>query len=88
MTPLSDYEEQIRGVNRLRDICITDEMRLACYNQAVYDDMRLESTEYFGLKMAVRSATVMTTVDPIYSSTSVMIIDNDSKASCLCAYNA
>ena len=76
MAPLSDYEEQVRGVNRSYTP-ITEENRLVCYNQTVYDDMRLELVEYFGLTMAVRSSTVPTAINPTYGQTAIKIIDND-----------
>ena len=77
MASLSDYKEQVRGVNRMRDTPITEENRVVCYNQTLYDDMRLELVEHFGLTMAVRSSTVPTAVNPTYGQTAIKIIEND-----------
>ena len=75
MAPLTDYEEQTLTVNGLRSSSITEISRVACYNQTVYCDTRLELTEYFGLGIAVRElSTVGTNVDPIYGQTAVKIL--------------
>ena len=75
MASLSDYE--VQGEKRMRDTPITEENRVVCYNQTVYDDMQLELVEYFGLTMAVRSSTVPTAINPTYGQTAIKIIDND-----------
>ena len=76
MAPLTDYPQQIVGINGLRDSAITETSRVVCYNQTVYCDVQLEETEYFGLAIAVRdSSTVRTDVDPNYGQTAVKIVD-------------
>ena len=79
ISPLTDYEEQIRGINHIRDIVISATRRTVCYNQTIYDDVRLEMTEYAGLTLAVRDATVRTEVPPMYDQVTIQILDNDSK---------
>ena len=71
-------------MNGLRHSAITETSRVICYNQTVYCDVRLESTEYFGLGIAVRgSSTVRTEVDPVYGQTAVKILDgNNSEFTC------
>ena len=62
MAPGTDYEEQIRGINRIRNTVINATTQIICYNQTIYDDMRLEVTEYAGLTLAVRDSSVHTEV--------------------------
>ena len=47
--PMTDYEEQTIGINLIRDTKITATRRIICYNQTIYNDMRLEVSEYTGL---------------------------------------
>ena len=56
-------------------------MRLICYNQPIYDDVRLELDEYAGLTLGVIDilTTVVTNVEPMYDQASVLILDNDSE---------
>ena len=74
MDPLRDYEEQIRG-----DMIINATRRVVCFNQLIYDDIRLEESEYVGLTLAVRDASVRTEVQPMYDQLAIKIIDNDGK---------
>ena len=79
MAPRSDYEEQTPVTNGLRDSSITESSRVVCYNQTVYCDPRLESTEYFGLAISVReSSTVRAEVDSVYGQTAVKILDDSA----------
>ena len=48
---------------------------IICYNQTIYDDIRLEMSEYLGLTLAVND----TYVPPKYSQVAIQILDNDSK---------
>lgn len=75
----SDYEQQILGVNRIRNTVIDATRRVICYNQAIYDDIRLEMTEYVGLTLAVRTATIITEVKSIYDQVAIQIMDEDGK---------
>ena len=79
MAPLADYEEQIRGINRIRNTVMNEMRRIICYNQTIYDDMRLEVSEYVGLTLAVRDSSVRTEVRPLYDQVYIQIVDNDSE---------
>ena len=78
MIRMSDYEQQVLGLNGIRNRIINS-TRVVCYNQPIYDDMRLEAAEYIGLTLAIRDATVFTTVQPIYDQVGIQILDEDSK---------
>ena len=75
----TDYEEQLFGVNRIRDTVINETRRLICYNQTIYNDVRLELSEYAGLALAVREASYHTVVEPMYDQLAIHILDDDSK---------
>ena len=79
MAPLTDYEEQIRGINRIRNTVMNEMRRIICYNQTIYDDDRLEVSEYVGLTLAVRDSSVRTEVQPMYDQVNIQIVDNDSE---------
>ena len=76
MVSMTDYEQQILAFNHMKNTPITEATRLICYNQTIYDDRQVEPVEYIGLTMAIRTSTVMTTVDPAYGQTSIKITDN------------
>ena len=78
MAPRSDYEEQIRFTNRIRNDIINATRRIICYNQIIYDDIRLEVSEYAGLTLAVRDSSVITLVRPLYDQVAIQILDDDS----------
>ena len=78
MAPLTDYEEQIRGINRIRNMVINATRRIICYNQHIYDDIRLEMSEYAGLTLAVRDSSVPTVIQPMYDQVAIQILDDDS----------
>ena len=75
--PMTDYEEQTIGINLIRDTKITATRRIICYNQTIYNDMRLEVAEYTGLGLV--PITLSTEVEPMYNESSILIIDDDSK---------
>ena len=50
----SDYAQQTSVVNAIDDSPISEAMRLICYNQTIYNDVRLELNEYMGLTLGVR----------------------------------
>ena len=76
--PMTDYEEQTIGINLIRDTKITTTRRIICYNQTIYNDMRLEVAEYTGLGLVPNTlSTVLTEVEPLYNEGSILIIDDD-----------
>ena len=80
----TDFAQQTRRINFIDDIIITEERRIICYNQPIYDDPYLEPDEYAGLTLGVRDedeedqTTVKTIVEPLYDQTAILILDNDS----------
>ena len=75
----ADYEQQILGLNHIRNKVINATRRVICYPQAIYDDIRLEMTEYMGLTLSVREATIITEVQSIYNQAAIQIMDEDGK---------
>ena len=78
----SDYAQQTIGINAIDDILIRELMRIVCYNQSIYNDLRVELDEYAGLTLGVREnqfTTVLTLVKPMYDQASILILDDDSK---------
>ena len=80
----TDYAQQTIGVNVIDDLVINATRRLICYNQPIYDDMRLELDEYAGLTLGVIDksnilTTVLTEVKSMYDQASILIVDNDSE---------
>ena len=78
----TDYSQQIVPRNELDDILITNLSRIICYNQTIYNDIRLESDEYLGLSLGVEDnqfTTSRTIVKPLFDQLSVLILDDDCK---------
>ena len=77
MDPFSDYVEPQYSFN---DLTINSTRRLICYNQIIYDDMRLEVPEYFGLELFVERyrTTFSTKIRPMYDQVVIEIQDDDS----------
>ena len=76
--PMTDYEEQTIATNLIMGTKITAERRIVCYNQTIYNDMRLEVAEYTGLGLVPNTlSTVLTEVEPMYNESSILIIDDD-----------
>ena len=80
----TDFAQQTYAINVIDDTFIIQEMRLICYNQPIYEDMRLEPNEYAGLTLGVIDnsnifTTVFTEVKPMYDQASILIVDNDSE---------
>ena len=78
----SDYAQQTSAVNAIDNSPISEVMRLICYNQTIYNDVRLELNEYMGLTLGVRDYSltrVLTFVQLTYDEASILIVDNDSK---------
>ena len=86
MTKRTDYAEQAFGVNAINDQLINATMRIICYDQSIYDDRRLEVSEYAGLTLDVDDdihvTTVRTEVQELYDYASILILDDDSELSC------
>ena len=79
MAPGTDLEEQLLGLNRIRDIVINQTKTVICYDLPIYDDTHLEMSEYASLTLAVRDATALTQVQPMYDQVAICIIDDDSE---------
>ena len=79
MTGRSDFAQQTQAVNVIEDNLISEYSRVVCYNQSIYDDLRLELNEYAGLTLGIRDSTVLTLVKPVYDQASILILDNDRK---------
>ena len=79
----TDFAQQTRAVNVIDDIIITEERRLICYSQPIYDDPCLEPDEYAGLTLGViidyGQTTVKTIVEPLCDQAAILIVDNDSE---------
>ena len=82
----TDYAQQARYTNLIDDIIIRQEMRIVCYNQSIYNDLRVELDEYAGLTLGVRDnrfttvfTIALTLVEPMYDHASILILDNDSE---------
>ena len=60
-------------------LTINSTRRIICYNQTIYDDMRLEVSEYFGLRLHVDYRTTFATeIRPMYGRVTIEIQDDDS----------
>ena len=82
MIPFSDYEQQQLLSNRIRNIGINATRRIICYDQPIYNDMRLEVSEYFGMTLTVQGmppTTVLTEVRPMYDQVTILIVDDDGE---------
>ena len=80
MAPQTDYQEQTRSRNIIRSILINATRRVICYDQLIYNDERLEFSEYAGLQLDVREATVgLVLVQERYDNTAILIVDDDSE---------
>ena len=82
MIPFSDYEQQQQLSNRIRSIGINATRRVICYDQTIYNNMRLEVAEYFGMTLTVQGmppTTVITKIRPMYDQVAIKILDDDGK---------
>ena len=84
MPERTDYAEQTFGVNAINDELINATVRIICYDQPIYDDERLEVSEYAGLTLDVDDVftTVLTLVQDLYDFASIRILDDDSEFAC------
>ena len=80
MALLTDYEEQTRSRNRIRNTVINATRRVICYDQPIYNDECLELSEYSGLQLDVREASVdLILVQERYDNAAIRIMDDDSQ---------
>ena len=80
MVPFTDYQEQTRSRNIIRNVLINATRRVVCYNQPIYNDERLELMEYAGFQLDVREATVvLVQVQEQYDNAAILILDDDSE---------
>ena len=82
MAERSDFQQQTAAVNLIDDIFISELMRIVCYNQTIYDDLRLEATEYAGLTLGVEDnpqTTTLTFINELFDQASIFIVDDDSE---------
>ena len=79
MAPRTDYEEETPRFSTIRDTDITEVRRMICYEQVVYDDLRLEMEEYVGLALVPDDIDTVVETEPQYNESVVIIIDDDSK---------
>ena len=82
MAERSDFQQQTAAINLLDDILISELMRIVCYNQTIYDDLRLEANEYAGLTLGVDDNSqirVLTFVKELFDQASILIVDDDSE---------
>jgi hypothetical protein len=91
MADRTDYAQQTEFYNEIDDTFINDTMRRICFIQPIYEDLRLESTEYFGLTLGIVDSFVQaalgtmrfradlnTTIEPMYDLATICILDNDT----------
>ena len=83
MVERTDYQEQRRGQNAIIDEQITEIKRVVCYNQVIYDDLRLESREFLGLTLEVQQVpfftSIRTHIEHFFGDAAIQIIDDDGK---------
>ena len=87
MAAKSDFQQQTPAVNIIdnNDNLISELMRIVCYNQTIYNDIRLEANEYAGLTLgvvedvAMMKTTVRTLVKDLFDQASILIVDDDSE---------
>ena len=77
MIPGSDYEEETQSASTIRSTFIDDLRRQICYDQVIYDDLRLELTESAGLTLVPDDLDTFVVVQPFYHDSVFFIIDND-----------
>ena len=70
-----DYPQQLLGFNDLRNIQILETRRRICYNQTIYNDVRLEADEWTGLTLQIGASTARTATG--IDHTAIRIIDDD-----------
>ena len=79
MIPMTDYSQQTLVFNAIENEAITEDMRIVCYDQPIYDDDCFEGDEWLGLTLGVDSASVFTIVNRTYGQAAILIKDDDSE---------
>ena len=78
MDPLADYPPPVQYFNPIMNMVITGTTRAICYNQTIYDDIRVEEDEFFSLTLIVQDGSAENTeTHSQLSSTFVWILDDD-----------
>ena len=81
----TDFAQQTRAFNVIDNTIITEERKIICYNQPIYDDPCVEPDEYAGLTLGVIDendedrTTILTILEPMYDQSAILILDNDSE---------
>ena len=78
----TDFAQQTRNSSVIDNVIITEERKIICYNQPIYDDPCLEPDEYIGLTLGViddGQTTTLTEVESSYDQAAILILDNDSE---------
>ena len=58
---------------------ISEIMRVVCYYQPIYNDLRLETVEFAGLSLGIRRNSTLAFAKHPYDQAAIMIIDDDGK---------
>ena len=72
-----------RNPIRLGNTPISQTSRIVCYDQVIYDDSRIEETEYMGLTLDVHLAMIHTKIAVDYHYSAIAIVDDDSEHLCI-----
>ena len=70
-----DYPQQVYGFNDLMAFQILETRRRICYNQTIYNDVRLEADEWTGLTLQIAASTTRTVTG--FNHIAIKIIDYD-----------
>ena len=70
-----DYQQQLLGFNDLRNIQIRETRRRICYNQIIYNDVKIEGDEWIGLTLQIAASTARTVTG--IDHTAIRIIDDE-----------
>ena len=79
MEPMTDYEQETLFYSQIRGTSITNDRRMICYDQVIYDDSCLELTEYVGLGLNEVGNLVDVDIEESYGDSAITIYDDDSK---------
>ena len=75
----TDYAQQTLGANAIDDETIMENGTIVCYDQPIYQDLRLEGDEWLGLTLGVDRASILTLTQPMYDQAAILIQDNDGR---------
>ena len=86
MASRTDFAQQTMRINAIDEKRIGETetkpielIRIVCYDQPIYEDMRVEGDEWLGLTLGVDRSSVLTDVQPMYNQSAILIQDNDSE---------